>query len=49
MIGRDVKDDDGGAGPAGGGGGDNDKEESNIQTFVRIRPSKSPSGYVFQI
>ncbi len=28
-----------------GGGGD-DKEEANIQTFVRIRPSKSPSGYI---
>ncbi len=28
-----------------GSGGD-DKEEANIQTFVRIRPSKSPSGYI---
>ncbi len=24
----------------------NEKEDSNIQTFIRIRPSKNPSGYV---
>ena len=31
---------------ADGSGGGDDKEEANIQTFVRIRPSKSPSGYI---